>query len=247
MSPRTWPYPRIVAHRGGGTLAPENTLGAFRFGASKGFKGVEFDVMLERDARPVLIHDETFERTTSGKGRVPLLGYDEIERFDAGSWHSAAYKGEKVPTYEASVKLCRELGLWANVEIKPAKGYEAATGREVALRSRNLWEGAPLAPVLSSFSLDALGAAMDAAPRLARGWLTSKIPADWKATMERFDCVSLHCKHSELTRPVADAIHDAGYAIACWTVNEPAEARKLLDWGIECIITDRLDLIGPNF
>ena len=63
----SWPYPRIVAHRGGGALAPENTLGAIRLGASMGFKGVEFDVMLTADAMPIIIHDETLERTTNGR------------------------------------------------------------------------------------------------------------------------------------------------------------------------------------
>ena len=71
--PQRWPYPRVLAHRGGGTLAPENTLGALRHGASLGFRGVEFDVMLAGEGLPVLIHDETFQRTTSAKGSVPML------------------------------------------------------------------------------------------------------------------------------------------------------------------------------
>ena len=68
-----WPYPKVVAHRGGGTLAPENTLGAIRFGASLGFKAVEFDVMLAADGTPMLINDETTERTTGVKGRVAQM------------------------------------------------------------------------------------------------------------------------------------------------------------------------------
>ena len=82
-----WPYPRIVAHRGGGRLAPENTLGAIRLGASMGFKGVEFDVMLAGDGTPLLIHDETLERTTNGRGEVAAMPYSEIAKLDAGSWH----------------------------------------------------------------------------------------------------------------------------------------------------------------
>ncbi|MEO8204191.1 MAG: glycerophosphodiester phosphodiesterase [Betaproteobacteria bacterium] len=242
-----WPYPRVVAHRGGGTLAPENTLGALRHGASLGFRGVEFDVMLAGGGTPVLIHDETLERTTSGRGSVPLMAYADIEAFDAGAWHSEAFRGEKVPTFVAAANLCRELGLWANVEIKPAKGFERETGRAVGQWALDLWRGAELPPVLSSFSPEALVAAKEVAPALPRGMLVSRIPADWHARMEKLECVALHCKHSELTEPLAAAIHSAGYAIACWTVNDPAQARKLFGWGVDCIITDRLDLIAADF
>lgn len=242
-----WPYPRVVAHRGGGTLAPENTLGAIRHGASLGFRGVEFDVMLAGGGVPVLIHDETFDRTTSGRGSVPMVAYADIEKFDAGAWHSAAFKGEKVPTFEAAAKLCRELGLWADVEIKPADGYEAQTGREVGRMAQELWQAAAPAPLLSSFSMDALAAARVTAPGIERALIVHKIPSDWKARVEEVGCVGLICDYRELTHDHADAVHSAGYTVACWTVNDPAQARKLFGWGVDCIVTDRLDLIGPDF
>jgi glycerophosphoryl diester phosphodiesterase len=245
--PERWPYPRVVAHRGGGTLAPENTLGAIRHGASLGFRGVEFDVMLAGDATPVLIHDETLERTTSGRGSVPAITYAEIGKFDAGAWHSEPFRGERVPTFVAAADLCRELGVWANVEIKPARGYETQTGRAVGQLTLDLWRGAPLPPVVSSFSMEALAAAKEVAPALPRGMLVGKIPPDWQARMQNLECAALHCKHSELTRALADAIHAAGYAVLCWTVNDPVEAGKLFGWGVDCIVTDRLDLIGPAF
>ena len=78
-----WPYPRIVAHRGGGTFAPENTLGAIRFGAALGFRGVEFDVMLAGDGTPVLFHDETLKRTTGRRGRVSNTDFETLEQLDA--------------------------------------------------------------------------------------------------------------------------------------------------------------------
>ena len=247
MTNDRWPYPRVVAHRGGGTLAPENTLGALRHGASLGFKGVEFDVMLAGADLPVLMHDETLERTTSGKGRVPLAAYADIEKLDAGAWHSAKFRGEKVPTYVEAANLCRRLGLWANVEIKPATGYEALTGRIVGRMSLDLWGGAALPPVLSSFSMDALAAAKEAAPGLPRGMLVKAVPQDWQARMRELDCAALHCDYRKLTRPLAHEIRAAGYAVLCWTVNDLAEARKLIDWGVDCVVTDRLDLIGPGF
>ncbi|HEY6967000.1 MAG TPA: glycerophosphodiester phosphodiesterase [Burkholderiales bacterium] len=235
-----WPYPRIVAHRGGGALAPENTLGALRLGAAKGFRGVEFDVMLAGDGTPVLIHDETVDRTTNGQGEVSRLSYPELSAF-------RTQNDESIPTYADAVRVCRELGLWANVEIKPAKGHERATGEAVARLTRELWRGAPLAPLLSSFSVEALEAAQAAAPELARGYLVGKIPDAWDATLKRLGCVALHCNFQALNGKLAADIHEAGYGILLWTVNEPAEARRLLAIGANCLVTDALDRIGPDF
>ena len=235
-----WPYPRIVAHRGGGALAPENTLGAIRRGAALGFRGVEFDVMLTADAAPVLIHDETTERTTGVKGRVSLLRYAQLEGLDAGD-------GEGIPRFEKAAALCRTLGLWANVEIKPAGGHERPTGEAVARLARELWKGAQAQPLLSSFSLAALLAAQAAAPEVARGYLVDEVPPDWESKLERLQCVALHCNHKKLTEAQAKAVKAAGYGLACWTVNDPLAARRLLDWGADCLITDALQDIRPDF
>lgn len=235
-----WPYPRIVAHRGGGRLAPENTLGAIRKGAAMGFKGVEFDVMLTADAMPIIIHDETLERTTNGRGSVPGMNYAQLVSLDAGM-------GERIPKFEDAARLCRELGVWANVEIKPARGHERATGLAVAPLARELWRGAALPPVLSSFSTVALEAAQEAAPELPRGYLVDKIPPDWRRTMQRLGCVALHCNYKYLSEALAAEAHEAGYSILLWTVNEPAIARQMLGFGADCLVTDALDRIGPDF
>ncbi len=235
-----WPYPRIVAHRGGGALAPENTLGAIRRGASMGFKGVEFDVMLAGDGTPVVIHDETVDRTTNGCGEVPKMTYLELSKL-------TIEKDERIPTFEQAGRLCRELGLWANVEIKPAQGHERKTGEAVARMTRELWRGAPLGPLLSSFSIEALAAARAVAPELPRGYLVDKIPGDWLDTMRRLSCVALHCNRKSLTEKLSAEIHRTGYSILLWTVNEPSEAQRLLAMGADCLVTDALDRIGPDF
>ena len=88
-----WPYPRAIAHRGAGKLAPENTLAAFRHGASFGYRMFEFDVKLSGDGASVLLHDATLDRTTNGAGRLDALTLGQIAQLDAGSWHSPAYAG----------------------------------------------------------------------------------------------------------------------------------------------------------
>ncbi|MBE0612520.1 MAG: glycerophosphodiester phosphodiesterase [Burkholderiales bacterium] len=244
---KPWPYPRIIAHRGGGTLAPENTLAGMRKARELGFGGVEFDVMLAGDATPILMHDETLARTTNGSGAIADTAYRDMLKLDAGGWFSRGHAGEPVPSFDQAGRLCVELGLWANVEIKPSKGFEAQTGTATALAARELWRGAPVQPVLSSFQPAALAAAKQAAPELPRGALTKGIPADWEHWMQVLGCVSLHCDYRMLLPQQVRAVHDAGYWLACWTVNDPEIARVLFDWGVDAVITDRLDRIAPDF
>ena len=236
----SWPYPKIVAHRGGGRLAPENTLGAIRLGASMGFKGVEFDVMLAGDATPVIIHDETVDRTTDGRGAVSKLTYKELQKF-------TIERKEKIPSFEQAARLCRELGLWANVEIKPALGHERRTGEAVARATHEYWRGAPLQPVLSSFSTVSLAAAAAAAPDLPRGLLVGRIPRHWRELMRDLGCVALHCNYRALTAGLLEHIHAEGYSVLCWTVNDRRSAKRLSGWGVDCLVTDRIDRIGPDF
>ena len=110
-----------------------------------------------------------------------------------------------------------------------------------------LWRGAPLQPVLSSFSSVALEAARAAAPDLPRGLLVDEVPADWLGQLRALDCVALHCNQQHLGEHEARAIKQAGYGLLCWTVNDPAAARLLLGWGVDCLVTDALELIGPDF
>jgi glycerophosphoryl diester phosphodiesterase len=242
-----WPYPRILAHRGGGTLAPENTLGAIRFGAQMGFKGVEFDVMLAGDGTPVLMHDRTLKRTTRARDEVAHTPYAELARLDAGAWHGERWRGERIPRFVDAAQLCRSLGLWVNVEIKPAYGFERRTGEAVARAAAELWRGAALPPVLSSFSPLALGAAREAAPQLPRGLLLTRLPPHWREMLRDLECAALHANHRTLRQRVVQEAHAAGCSVLVWTVNDRRSARRLFAWGVDCLVTDRLDRIAPGF
>ncbi|MBL8382278.1 MAG: glycerophosphodiester phosphodiesterase [Burkholderiales bacterium] len=246
---RSFRYPaRVIAHRGGGTLAPENTLAGLREARVRGFAAVEFDVMLARGDAPILMHDDTLERTTSGAGAVPEHAVADLARLDAGSWRDARFAGEPVPTLAAAARVCRDLGLFANVELKPyAPGGERVarrTGSVVATQCGQLWSDATDAVLLSSFSEAALDAARAAAPQLARARLFDAVPADWQARLRASACLALHCNGARLDAATARAIKAAGYGLMCWTVNDPGDAHRLFDWGVDAVCTDRLDLFA---
>lgn len=98
MKPMTlnpWPYPRWIAHRGAGKLAPENTLAAFRLGARHGYRMFECDAKLSADGVALLLHDATLERTSNGQGQAGDQPWATLAQLDAGSWHSGNYAGER--------------------------------------------------------------------------------------------------------------------------------------------------------
>lgn len=242
-----WPYPRIIAHRGGGVMAPENTLVAIRVAASMGFGGVEFDVKLAACGTPVLIHDDTVDRTTDHSGAVVTFDAQELKHMDAGSWFANEFATEGVPSFEAAAALCRHLGLWANVEIKPDADNEAETGSVVAQSTARFFGDASPAPLLSSFSEAALRAAMEAAPQLPRALLVETVPPNWQQKLETLKCVALHCDHEALNQDLIAELHNAGYGVLGYTVNETGRAITLFETQIDAIVTDELREIRPDF
>jgi glycerophosphoryl diester phosphodiesterase len=252
-----WAYPKIIAHRGAGILAPENTLAAFRCGATHGFRAVEFDVMLARDGVPVVMHDPVLGRTVGGSGSVADYTSHALTQMDAGAWFGQAYAGERVPTYEQVAVFCRDNDIWMNVELKPVPGFEEATGRVVAQYTKRLFADLlalpasdarrAAVPLFSSFSFQAVQAAQRAAPQIPRALLLGAIPPDWRDKVAALDAVAIDTDYRKLTEAQARAIKEAGIGLFCYTVNEPQHAHRMFAWGADAICTDRLDLIGPRF
>ncbi|HTE06599.1 MAG TPA: glycerophosphodiester phosphodiesterase [Planctomycetota bacterium] len=230
--------PRLIAHRGARRLAPENTLAALRLAAAAGAPWVEFDVKLSADGELLLMHDELLERTTSGRGPVSDMRWKDLAKLDAGSWFGKAFARERVPGFLPALALLGKLGLGANIEIKPCPGREEETGRAVAMATARHWPAHLPPPVLSSFALDSLAAAREAAPDLLRGLLVEAVPDDWRQRLGALECVSLHAEESRLTAPLVRAVKAAGVPLLAYTVNDPDRARTLRAWGVDALVTD---------
>lgn len=243
-----WSYPKIIAHRGGGSLAPENTLEAFQCGFNYGFRAVEFDVMLTKDQIPVVIHDEQLGRTVAGQGLVSAMTAAELCQMDAGSWYTPEFSGCRVPLFHQVLDFCTRHKIWMNIEIKPASGFETVTGKIVGEVTREFYRHSQFAlPLLSSFAIDALAVAQSVAPDIPRGALFDRIPENWLKQLQELNAVSLHTNHKYLTPQLALSVKDAGFGLTCYTVNDAARARELLDWGVDALFTDNLNTIGADF
>ncbi len=240
-----WIYPERIAHRGAGKLAPENTLAAFKLGASHGYRMFECDVKLSSDGVPFLLHDDTLDRTTNAKGMAGQQTWDELQKVDAGSWHSDTYKSEPIPSLDTIAAYCVSNGFDLNIEIKPTTGTDERTGTVVAGHAARLWQNQARKPLLTSFKPDALQAALDAAPELPRGLLLHELWTGWLETALMLGCVAIVCNHKLWDTSSVTQARSAGFKTLSYTVNDESEAARLLALGTDGIITDRVDLFKP--
>lgn len=241
-----WPYPRWIAHRGAGRLAPENTLAAFRLGARHGWRMFECDVKLSADETPFLLHDDTLDRTTSGHGPAGELPWSALAQLDAGGWHSASYAGEPLPTLEEVARFCLANACLLNIEIKPSPGRARRTGEVVARQAAGLWRDAAVPPLLSSFDTEALRGALDGAPQLPRALLLDTWWPGWLEAAQALGCVAVVGQHRAWKVSSATRAKQAGLRCLGYTVNDPRTARHLLTLGLDGLISDRVDRFDPR-
>jgi glycerophosphoryl diester phosphodiesterase len=230
--------PPVIGHRGAAACAPENTLAGLRKAKALGCRWVEFDVRLTADSQPVLLHDDRLERTTDGRGRVSALPLAAVRRYDAGTWFHSSFAGERAPTLEEALMLLAELGLGANVELKAARGKEAATGAAVADLLARTWPADLGHLLISSFMHGALAAARDRAPHIARGILFRRVPRHWRSVAAGLGCVTIHADHQRFRPAVLSEIRRAGYPLLAYTVNDPERAKTLFDFGVNSVFSD---------
>lgn len=241
-----WPYPFWIAHRGAGKLAPENTLAAFRVGASHGWRAFECDVKLSADGVPFLLHDDTLDRTTSGTGRAADLPWTALSCLDAGGWHSRAFAGEPPASLAAVAAWLRRNGHGLDLEIKPTPGDERRTGEVVAAEVLRLWAGDPRPPLLSSFRPEALEGARRTAPLLGRALLVDTDWTGWLDVALALGCVAAITHHRLMDAALVARLHQAGLRALVYTVNDPARATELQAAGVDGIITDAVDVFVPD-
>lgn len=237
--------PLVIAHRGASALAPENTIAAFTKAVELGVDMIELDVHATRDGHLVVIHDETVERTAKGglTGRVRDLTLDEIRSLDAGSWKGAQFAGEKVPTLEET--LSRFAGKTRFLIELKVSGVE----RQVVQVIEET--GTVGDCILQSFDPEVVRVCRNLLPHVPTGLLYGdpRIPDSRKraayfvseALKVNAPLIGVHylAVDAEFLRHVR---HTAiGHFV--WTVDDPAEMRRLIEAGVDGIITNRPELL----
>ncbi len=238
-------FPRIYAHRGASSLAPENTIASFVKAMEVGARRIEFDVDIMGDGTVLVIHDQTLDRTTDHHGGYYGLGYSDLRRIDAGRWFSPTYRFERIPELADVIEFLNHYPVMrANLEIKPCLGGRQLRERLIdsVVAAIDTLEDAQSRLLVSSFDHDALARFHHARPTLDLAWLFARQGQpgpDWRSGATALGCRAIHPDDTGLTQTEVAAMRDAGFEVNVWTVNDLDRARELARWGVSGIFTDR--------
>lgn len=247
--------PLVYAHRGGAKLRPENTLASFDNGLALGADGLELDVRLSKDGQVVVHHDANLDRTTSATGPVADLTAAELAGVDAGYHFRAVdaatpafpFRGAGIGVPTLAAVLARYPGVPLIIELKLGSAELARKTLELAIVA-----GALERIAIGSFSGEALRAARQFAPGVRTGagreetrWALYRSWVRWplrRPAYQEFQVPERSGRTTVVTRRFVEHAHRAGVAVKVWTVDEEPDMHRLLDWGVDGLISDRPDI-----
>lgn len=239
--------PLIIAHRGSSGVAPENTIASLALAVFQGAKAVECDVVLSADGVPVVIHDTTLDRTTSGSGDVSALTWSALAGLDAGSWKDPKFGFERL------VRL-HDLLHRANGRARVVIELKAGDPATLARTTREAIEANPgVEAAVISFMPAVVEAVRRVIPEIAVGYLYSRHwpwASDHAEVISRARAIGAHFvspEYSLATQEFCSFAHQAGVPVSVWTCNDPDSMRNLADAGVDAITTDWPDIAIQTF
>lgn len=232
--------PFRIGHRGAAGTHPENTMASFRRAKELGCHGVEFDVHRTRDGHLVVIHDETLDRTTTGKGLVMTQTLEEVRKVDAGSWKGAQFAGERVPTLSELIADTPDDFLLF-LELKAGSLYYPNIEEDVVRTIRE--SGAAARFQVSSFDHHALQKLHQLMPELPLGMLFADNPLDPVGMAKAIGASALHPAWQWVTPHMVQSAHAAGLQVNAWTCNQPEAIARMKQFGVDGIMSDYPDRV----
>jgi glycerophosphoryl diester phosphodiesterase len=233
----------VIAHRGFSGAAPENTIAAFKKAIDLGVDMIELDVHLSKDGQVVVIHDDTLNRTTNGKGKVISYTLNELKQLDAGSWFGSQFFGEKIPTLREVLELTRGQ-MVLTIELK--KG-ELAQYTMMDLADRSLQEvekaGMLNQIIFASFDPLAIDRIRGKNPKVPLALIYNR---SWTFPQEVTGgrpISILSCSGKVLTKTNISNAHQQGMKVMAWTINTEEHMQHFLNMGVDGIITDYPDFL----
>lgn len=227
---------KVIAHRGASAEAPENTLAAFQLAIEQGADGIELDVHMTKDGELVVIHDETLERTTTGKGCIVAHTYQQISSYDAGSWFSDRHAKERVPRLVDVLELLKGKNLLLNIELKT--GYVQYPGIEEKLIEL-LAEYNSQDVIVSSFNHYSLRSLKKIAPHIPIGLLYMEGLVEPWLYAQRLGAHSLHPLYLNIMPELVIGCKQADIKLFPWTVDDTGVMQQIHNAGVDGIITNK--------
>ena len=226
----------VTAHRGASHVAPENTLSAMSAAVEAGADFAELDVRLTRDGQVVLMHDRTVDRTTNGTGELWDFSLSELRALEAGSWFSEEFDGEPIPTLREVIRFARGR-LKLNIEIKISREEPAIAAAVVdIIRSEECGENC----MVTSFSRETVEAVKRIAPEIRTGFIFG---SDYPDDVFEGSWDVLSCNHEVVDSMFVVRAKQSGKSVHVWTVDERVLMLRLIELGVDGIISNRPALL----
>ncbi len=235
-----FPNIRYFAHRGASKYAPEKTIAAFEMARIQGAPGVELDVKLTKDRIPVVMHDQTLDRTTTGSGPIQNYSLQELSPLSAQNGMEK-FRGVKIPTLDEVIDHFSK-SMYLNIELTNYASLFDGLAFEVikCLDRHAITDGV----ILSSFAVSNLVIVKAIRPKIPTGYLFTQPRAVHSLVASGLNSAAEHPYHEFVTEEIVRQTHENARRIHVWTVNEPDRMRQLAYWGVDSIFTD--DPIAAN-
>ena len=237
----------IQAHRGASGAFPENTLLAFNEATAAGVRSIETDLSILADNSFALFHDPNLGRTVDGDCAIGALDANVLCNYDAGKWRGLDFAGEPIPAMADALKWQHETDIGFNWEIKPhipsemtnlSHEYVQLCERYANALTKALGGVDPSLNMVSSFDRGCLAALVLVMPNISRALIAETLPEDWKNIANELKLEGFHLNHKMLTKEQVEVIHAEGLAVRCYTVNERADIKRLINLDVDMVITD---------
>lgn len=224
--------PRIIAHRGNSSEAPENTLAAVKSALELNVDAIEIDLHLSKDNQLIVMHDDAVDRTTNGTGKIREMTVEELKKFDAGNWKGEAFKGEPIPTFREVLEIVKgRTRLFVEMKVP---GAEEVLLQD--LRDFDMLDDV----VIISFYPEVCARLSELAPDLPCAVLTAVSTfEEFVEVAKRAKTKALDLYHARLDRDAAEKLLDRGYVLWAWTIDDEENMKRAVELGITGITTNK--------
>lgn len=249
VAPMAGPATLVAAHRGGAGLWPENSLLAFRHALALGVDALEFDLHMTADGEIVVLHDATLDRTSTGRGPVRELRLAELDGVRLKTL-DAAITDERVPTFAQLLDLAASAPVELLPEIKVGPDRQRYDGIEEKVLALVRARGLLARTSIQAFQPETIRRLRDLEPKVRTMLLVTRgdverdraRPAEAVRRARDLGATGLGMNHRLIDTDVMAAARATGIRVAAWTVNEEADLRRMVDLGVDMVMSDRPDL-----
>jgi glycerophosphoryl diester phosphodiesterase len=234
-------FPKIIGHRGIPHIAPENTMASFAAAVAAGADGLETDVQMTSDGELVLIHDETLDRTTNGKGLVVSHTLKELRELDAGSRFHESFKNERIPTFREFLEYVSTKDLLINIEIKSGVVLYPGIERKLIgmLHEYHMTQNV----IISSFNHYSLMTCKEIDSGIKTGILYMCGMVNPWVYAKSIGADALHPLFYAVRTETVGGMLESGLLINPYTVDSPSDMKNMVSLGVTGIITNYCDVL----